>query len=73
MAISVRPLEFDRYGNATGYGCKYLIYEVLDGWNAVIYPDDASHYQAASRVPLDEALAVLNADHSGRILAAIIE
>lgn len=71
VAVGVRPLVWDRYGNAQGYGCKYMIYEVGTGWNAVLYPSDAANYQIATGVPEVEAVAACDNDHRARLLAAL--
>ena len=67
----VKPLAWDRYGNAQGYGCKYMVYETRMGWNAVLYPQDAAHFQIATDAPEAEALAACSSDHAARILAAL--
>lgn len=71
VTVGVRPLVWDRYGNAQGYGCKYMIYEVGTGWNAVLYPSDAANYQIATGVPEVEAVAACGNDHRARLLAAL--
>ena len=71
MKFTVKPLVFDKYGNAQGVGCSYMMYEVLNGWNAVIYPVDSAHYQLATKVSEKEAIEIINNDHVNRVLNLI--
>ena len=69
--VRVKPLAWDRYDNTNGYGCKYMIYEGGQGWNAVIYPIDARHYQLVTGVTKADAIKACDDNHAARILAAL--
>lgn len=70
-AVRVKGLEWDRYGEAIGFDCKYCVYETGDGWNCVKYPNGRTYHRLADGVPEHAARAVAQADHEARVLSAI--
>jgi hypothetical protein len=65
--ISVKPLEWNSGDEAKGAGAKYLVYEGGNGWNAVCYPFEESHFRIGSGLTEYEARLAAQDDHERRV------
>lgn len=70
-AVKVNQLEWNKYDEAIGFDCKYMVYQTGENWNCVKYPNGDSHYRLAEGVSEDNARATAQADYEARILSAI--
>lgn len=69
--VRVRKLEWDKYDDAFGVCCKYMVYQTGDGWNCVKYPSGDSPYRLAEGVSEHKARAAAQADYEACIMAAL--
>ena len=70
--VKIKPLEWNKYGEAFGCDAKYVVYEAGDGWNCTKYPHNTTPYRRiAEKVSQAEAYAAAQSDHDAAIRSAL--
>ena len=70
--VEIKPLEWNKYGEAMGCEAKYCVYETGNGWNCVKYRFSGGMSRLADDAPRDAAYAAAQADQNAAVLSLLV-